>query len=336
MNSKGKGMNAQTSAFMDYKKVYDLFLGEVNDKFETKTPDIEMEERIMRKQNLDNAWYSVPFAVIAAGYYEVGDRHYTNRSSGCFFELIYTVAGHGIVEINGRTFDCVANTIILIDCSMPQSFHVKRGQTWEYKHIHFVVDGAAENVANHACLVPVYDNGGLHAYFDDILNELHHISANTCFFLSQNISAILTEMIRYQFQDSFTDPQTKLIKRAVEYIHEHYMEKITIKQLAGDEFISPYHFIRLFKKYYGVPPYNYLIDYRLKRAQYLFMQHKFIKEVAQECGFSSTNSFSRAFQKRFGVSPSEYRENAMIRQEDISLDFLNNKDSKDDASENEF
>ncbi len=301
---------------------------------EVKTPDIEMEERIMREQMLDNAWYSVPFAVIAAGYYEVGDRHYTKRSGMNYFELIYTVGGHGIVEVDGQSFECVANTIFLIDCSIPHSFRVKQGKTWKYKHVHFVVNGAARNVASHACLVLVYDSGMLNSCFDDILSELHHISANTCFFLSQYISTILTEMIRYQFQESFTDPQTKLIRRAVEYIHEHYMEKITIKQLAGDEFVSTYHFIRLFKKYYGVPPYNYLMEYRLKRAQYLFMQHKFIKEVAKECGFSSTNSFSRAFQKRFGMSPSEYRENVAISQKDISLDFLNN-DNKDET-ENEF
>ena len=316
-------MNGNAPAFMDYKKVYDYFLGDVNreEAFVENSNDTDLENGIMQKRVLDNTWYEVPFVLTAAGYYEVGDRHRTNRSNGDFFELIDTVSGHGIINVDDQTIDCTANTILLINCSIPHSFRVKRGETWEYKHIHFTADGAAKNVAEHAKLTLVNDLDTINPYFDQVLIALHHISADTHFLLSNYISAILTEIIKYQFKSSFTDPQEELVKRAVDYIHNHYMEKINIKQMAEDEFISPYHFIRLFKKYHGVPPYNYLMDYRLKKARYFFMQGKFVKEVAKECGFSSTNSFSRAFQKRYGMVPSEYRENVVTQQIDPSVDF---------------
>lgn len=319
-------LKENTPIIMDYKKVYDLFLGETNHDavITRRSPDIENEERVMQEDFLNDAWYTVPYTLTAAGHYEVGERHSTSRSNGDFYELISTVSGHGIVTVGNQTFDCVANTVLLINCEEPHFFRVKRGDTWEYKHIHFIPNGVAKNVADRAMLSIVNDSGSIDSRFANILSELHHINADTHFLISHGISAILTEMIRYQFKNSFTDPQEDLVRRVVDYIHKHYMEKINIKQLAEDEFISPYHFIRLFKKYHGVPPYNYLMDYRLKRAQYLFMQQKSVKEVAQECGFSSTNSFSRAFQKRFGIVPSQYRDGIAAQKIDPSVDFFQN------------
>ena len=325
-------MAGNTTAFMDYKKVYDLFFGEFDrdEGNSEKNPDAALTEGVLQKRLLDNPWCDVPFALIAAGYYEVGDKHYTKRSNGDFFEIIDTVSGHGIITVNGQTFDCTENTVLLLDCSIPHTFSVKKGCSWEYKHIHFKANGAAKNVAEHAKLILVNDHLAINSVFDKVLSELHHISAETHFLLSNYISNVITEIIKYQFKKSFTDPQEEMVKNAVEYIHTHYMEKINIKQLADDEFISPYHFIRLFKKYHGVPPYNYLMDYRLKRAQYLFMQRKSVKEVATECGFSSTNSFSRAFQKKYGMVPSEYRESVAVQQIDPSVGFTSNSEETDE------
>ena len=323
-------MNSETPIFMDYKKVYDLFLGEGNHDTITSqnSSDMLTEKKIMKENFLNDTWFTVPYTLTAAGHYEVGDCHFTKRSNCEFYEFLDTVAGRGFVTIGNQTYECTANTVILINCMTPHYFSVKKGETWEYKHIHFVPNGVAKNVAERACLNIVNDNGSIDDYFNKIFKELYHINADSHYILSHGISTILTEMIRYQFKKSFTDPQEELVRRAVDYIHNHYMEKINIKQLADDEFISPYHFIRLFKKYHGVPPYNYLIDYRLKRAQYLFLQQKSVKEVAQECGFSSTNSFSRAFQNKFGVIPSQYRDSMAVQQIDPSVDFIrNNRDT---------
>lgn len=317
-------MDRKIPIFMDYKNVYDLFLGEGNHDTTVvqRQSDAKSEENIMQEDFLNDAWFNVPYTLTAAGHYEVGDKHSTQRSGGDFFEIICTVAGRGLVTVGNQNFECVANTVLLIDSAESHSFSVKRGETWEYKHIHFIPNGVARNVAERAVLNIVSDNGMINSRFDKTFVELNHISADTHFLVSHEISGILTEMIRYQFKKSFTDPQEELVRRVVDYIHNHYMEKINIKQLAEDEFVSSYHFIRLFRKYHGVPPYNYLMDYRLKRAQYLFIQQKSIKEVARECGFTSTNSFSRAFQKKYGISPSQYRDNVAIKQIDPSVDIF--------------
>lgn len=302
-------MERENYAVMDYKNVYELFLGKSshNNIVNHNSKDESSEIGIMQEDFLDDKWFDVPYTLTAAGHYEVGDKHCTYRSKGNFFEIICTVSGRGIVEIDNQCYDCEANTVLLINSKEAHSFSVKKGESWEYMHIHFIPNGVASNVANRAANRIVKDKGIINSCFDKTFTELKYINADSHFLLSHEISTILTEMIRYQFKKSFTSPQKELINRSVEYIHKHYGEKIDIKKIAEDNFVSPYHFIRIFKKYCGIPPYNYLMNYRLNRAQYLFTQQKSVKEVSQACGFTSASSFSRAFYKKFGVSASKYR-----------------------------
>jgi len=307
---------------MDYKKIYELFYGEATTVFPKDVIDPVGEEAIKEtlcSQLINEDWFRVPFAVIAAGYYEVGDRHFTERKNSDFYEIICTVDGCANVTVGETVYNCTANTVLMIDCKVAHSFNVPKGCTWSYKHIHVVAnDTCSKYIADKAVFSFVNDSGSLNSAIDSILKELRHSNAESRFYISNKVSGILTGIIQYRFKSSFTDPQEELVERAVKYIQEHYMEKINIKQLANDEYISPYHFIRLFKKYHGIPPYNYLMEYRLKMAQYLFLHQKSVKEVASECGFSSTNSFSRAFQKHFGVSPSQYRESICENEEDFT------------------
>ncbi len=324
---------SETNAFMDYKNIYDLFFGQLSldNTPKSKRKDTIPEIGVMKEMLIEDAWRDVPFSLVAAGYYEVGDRHVTDRSDVDSFEVIDTVAGRGIISISGREFECLPNTVLLLDCRVHHTFRVKKGETWTYKHLHFLANDSARCVAEKASMILTKDMGIINDRFDDILNELHSVKTSTHYLLSNWISDILTRIICYEFKSSFTDPQEKLVNRAVEYIQNHYGEKITVQQLADDVFISTYHFIRLFKKYHGVPPYSYLNEYRLKMAQYKFLQKKHIKEVAEECGFSSTNSFTRAFQKRFGVLPSKYRENVVgqLRSADADPDPEDEEDRED-------
>lgn len=325
---------SETNAFMDYKNIYDLFLGKLSldNAPKSKRKDIIPEIGVMKEMLIEDSWRDVPFSLVAAGYYEVGDRHVTDRRDVESFEAIDTVAGRGIINIDGREFECLPNTVLLLDCRVHHTFRVKKGETWTYKHLHFLANDSALCVAEKASMILTKDMGIINDRFDDILNELHSVKTSTHYLLSNWISDILTHIICFEFKSSFTDPQERVVNRAVEYIQNHYGEKITVEQLAGDAFISTYHFIRLFKKYHGVPPYSYLNDYRLKMAQYMFLQKMRIKDVAEKCGFSNTNSFTRAFQKRFGVLPSKYRESVVGQ---LSSDRVNGEPEEDAKREDE-
>lgn len=103
----------------------------------------------------------------------------------------------------------------------------------------------------------------------------------------------------------------KALFRAVEkgkaFIDEHFSSPISVAEIAREATLSEYHFHRLFKNMYGLSPYHYLMKRRLEFSQTLLQKHLMsVSEAALNTGFSDIHSFSKAFKKHFGVSPSGF------------------------------
>jgi len=98
------------------------------------------------------------------------------------------------------------------------------------------------------------------------------------------------------------------INHAVEYINTHLKENIALETLAQEVNISAYHFHRIFKAYIGETLAQYIARLRLeKAAQSLQHTNTSLGKIAQNTGYNSQYSLSKAFKKHFGTSPSSYR-----------------------------
>jgi len=85
--------------------------------------------------------------------------------------------------------------------------------------------------------------------------------------------------------------------------------RMSIREVAREIGMSPYHFIRLFKAVFGMTPYQCLLDARLDKAKHLLtMSDLPVTEVSMEAGFSSLGGFSYLFSRRVGMPPSAYRQ----------------------------
>ncbi|MBQ8304086.1 MAG: PocR ligand-binding domain-containing protein [Clostridia bacterium] len=94
----------------------------------------------------------------------------------------------------------------------------------------------------------------------------------------------------------------------MKYLKQNYSSKITLKVLAERFSCCESMLVKSFKKEYGTTIMNALMDIRLeKSAEILKNSRLSIKEISSLCGFSEQNYFSKAFSKKFGCSPSEYR-----------------------------
>ena len=98
-------------------------------------------------------------------------------------------------------------------------------------------------------------------------------------------------------------------KRAVAgYIEEHLGEQICLRTLAQLARISHHHFCRAFKQSFGVPPHQYHVQRRIDQAKLLLADRSIsITDIGFTLGYSQTSSFSVAFRKMTGWTPSEYR-----------------------------
>ena len=97
-------------------------------------------------------------------------------------------------------------------------------------------------------------------------------------------------------------------KRLKEYIFDHLSEKISLIDLANVAQLTPFHFTRAFKQTFGEPPYRYLIHRRIERAKRLLDDPtRSIAEIAQAVGFADPASFTVAFRRTTGTTPTGYR-----------------------------
>lgn len=111
-----------------------------------------------------------------------------------------------------------------------------------------------------------------------------------------------------------TSPDEELLNRLVKIMKDNLEEpEFNVNKMCEMVHLSHMHFIRKVKQLTGKKPIDLLRSFRMKRAKDLLCQNKLtISEVAYKVGYDLPNSFSRAFKKEFGISPTEFVEQPEI------------------------
>jgi AraC family transcriptional regulator len=92
------------------------------------------------------------------------------------------------------------------------------------------------------------------------------------------------------------------------YIEEHLAEPISLATLARLAGLSPYYFCRAFKQSLGMPPHRYHSFRRIEHAKSLLAKPApSVTDIGLTVGYSDTSSFTAAFHKTTGVTPTTYR-----------------------------
>ena len=96
------------------------------------------------------------------------------------------------------------------------------------------------------------------------------------------------------------------------FIDNNYENDLNLDLLSHLRFVSKFHLLRLFKKYYGQTPKQYLIDTRIKKSKEYLQNGMTVTEACFAVGFQSLSSFSGLFKSRNGMSPSEFQKRATL------------------------
>lgn len=103
---------------------------------------------------------------------------------------------------------------------------------------------------------------------------------------------------------------SKRSKIMLNYISTHYIENISVKEIAKSSNISESEALRCFKNTIGTTPMQYVINYRLQRASELLIYSSLkIIEISFKCGFGESSYFSKRFKEKYNVTPEKFREN---------------------------
>ena len=100
------------------------------------------------------------------------------------------------------------------------------------------------------------------------------------------------------------------------YINNNFDNELNLDLLSHMRFTSKFHLLRLFKRYYGQTPMQYLIDRRLDKSKELLLKGQSVTETCFDIGFESPSSFSTLFKSKFGLTPTEFQKRAIFTRSD--------------------
>lgn len=240
--------------------------------------------------------------------YEAG--YSLRRESYDSFLLMYVQKGSLTLEFGGQVIPITAGHFVLLDCYRLHAYSSDTG--WECLWCHFDGVTARQWYANivsrlgHVfCMQDPYPAcNKLTAIYDTFA------SGNLVRepLLSKYLTDILTSFLLYTPLGANSYRNTNMAEEIVTYINEHFTGAITVEELAARAGLSPYHFIRTFKKATGFTPHEYIINTRIATAKYLLKNSAMpVKDICFSCGFSCESVFCSSFKRRVGMTPAQYR-----------------------------
>ena len=124
---------------------------------------------------------------------------------------------------------------------------------------------------------------------------------------------IILEQVRHTLRENNcvndANSSGNSVKLMIQYIGAHYMEEISLNDIAASVNISKNTAMRYFAANIGVSPVDYLIKYRIGiSCKMLRETSDKISHIAGCVGYENTSYFCRLFRKYVGVSPKKYRE----------------------------
>lgn len=183
-----------------------------------------------------------------------------------------------IDDINSITKEIDEATDIFIKSNMSVFILKCTEKVWELREYSKIVKKVKENMM-YAKKIKKY-------YIED-LNELSEI-----------------------LEDDKNEYSATSIKLAIKFITNNFNKNITLKDVADEVFLSQNYLSELFKKETGEGFYEFLSNYRIKRAKEMLITTNLkIYEVAESVGYNDSITFGRAFKKITGTTPNSFRNN---------------------------
>ncbi len=109
--------------------------------------------------------------------------------------------------------------------------------------------------------------------------------------------------------------ESTIAKTCVEYLHEHYAEKISLEKLAEYVHVHPNYLCAAFKKDTGQTVLEHLNKIRVEQAKiYLGKTDLSVSQVGERCGFQSISAFQRTFKAYTGTTPGKFTRNFRMNQ----------------------
>jgi AraC-like DNA-binding protein len=249
--------------------------------------------------------------------------------------LMYISGGEGHLMVDGNEYEAAKGTLFLWNpgvvyslCPSPgEKLHII-GVNFDYslsknnitypivpdKEEVFVQDNIVDPIEFSDLVAlnkPVCIRNMLH--LENLLLDLTNEYQTRKFFFSQkargHLLYILGEIGRCvsTSSDSKTTAWHQKVDHVIQYIHDHYCESLSNRDIAQVFNYHPVHINRMMVRYTGFSLHQYLINYRITEAINMMQTNRLsITDIAYAVGFANVGHFTKYFRKVTGMNPRKY------------------------------
>ncbi|RUS46561.1 AraC family transcriptional regulator [Cohnella sp. AR92] len=224
--------------------------------------------------------------------------------------------GQGIVKVGGETYALSAGQAFVIYPNVVIFYQADEHDPWTYSYCGFR-GNLAEGWMARTSLAPeqpvfAMDLQVMPYLYEQLTETLAHESSRDLRLnavMYRFMTALIETLPACPAEEAGGAKKANVyVHRAMEYIHAHYAESLSVEQLASDLGLDRKYFSAIFKEGRGLPPQQYLMQYRMRKACELLRGSTFsVGEIARSVGYEDALLFSKMFKKFAGASPTEYR-----------------------------
>lgn len=248
-----------------------------------------------------------------------------------FPKLIFLWSGSGNYAMDGKKYIVQDRDILLIGKQMVHRPEFEPGTTYE-RTIIYISPQFLKRYGTEDCDLEIsfeMEAGSVlrtkeNPKLFDMASELEHELSEERYGKSVMSNVLLLRLLvecgrvaraQQQTNSNLITTENVRVLEIMKYIDTHLSEEISIEQLAERFYFSKYHMMRLFRQETGQSIYEYLTLKRLLHAKDMIVHGENATESCYSSGFRSYSSFTRAYAKYFGMTPTGRKIQSAQREE---------------------
>ena len=232
-------------------------------------------------------------------------------------EIFFCLNGKGSFHIGGDTLSVTPYDFIIIAPGMKHAESSTSVSPLEYvvlglSNLSFLLEN--ETTGFHVGTFKEYTSfipSLLTALITEVNNQpeqYQEVASNLLNLLLLYLKRISNLEISQKKTNSSSVPANQSSAWIKQYLDNNFTKDVNLDVLAEKFYLNKYTIIHNFRKFYGTTPINYRLDRQFKEALFLLeTTENTIRQISESLGFSSYNYFTQCFQKRFHMTPTEYR-----------------------------
>ncbi len=226
-------------------------------------------------------------------------------------QINYCAGGEGILKFDGQTYAITPGTSFFMPENYPHEYYTKN-DVWRNDWITFAGQHYLSVLKELNLTKPIIVK---HTHEDKLTScwmEMFQYLKEQTLIGNMLASGHLYEyLVEYstQYKNSLNPHNSEHsgLNIVLDYINEHYMEELSLVELASLMDITPQYLCKLFRQNVGMRPFQYITKRRMQEAKHLLLQNKYTTtEVAALVGYNDTSYFCRLFRENEQMTPSTF------------------------------